>query len=302
MQYLRPKTLKETLKILARKSKKINPVRKFGRDISAMSRDAFSNGVKLLAGGTDLVAALKEKRLNNKTLLDISHLKELRYLKEKNCLIKIGSLITHSEIIESNLIKKSAPVLKQACQTIGALQIRNRGTLGGNIGNASPAADSLPALLVLEARLKLRNHKKTRLIKLEDFFICPGKTKLNSDEIITEISFPKPKKHHKSFFLKLGQRKALAISKITVAFLCEEYKGKLLNVKIALGAVAPVVIRAKLTEKFLEGKRLSPQIIKKASDIIVKESRPIDDIRSTKSYRQKMTGIFLAEGLTQIKG
>ncbi|MCL5774523.1 MAG: xanthine dehydrogenase family protein subunit M [Firmicutes bacterium] len=275
MKYFAPQSLDEALEVL----------------------EKGKNNLKILAGGTDLIVLLKEKKIKTDGILDIGYISSLKYIKEEKGLIKIGSLATHSDVEESSLINEKAWVLKEAVSTIGSPQIRNRGTIAGNLAHSSPAGDSIPALVVLDSVLTLASVRGERIVAVDEFFTGPGKNVMEKDEIIKEIALKPLKKESIAFFSKLGQRKSLAISKVSVAFEASYIKGVLSEVRIALGAVAPSVIRAKRTERYLEGKKLGIEIIEEASQVIIEEASPIDDIRSSRDYRKKMTGALFYRGL-----
>lgn len=276
MKYFTPKSLDEALEVLEKEK----------------------NNLKILAGGTDLIVLLKEKKIRTDGILDIGYISSLKYIKEEKGLIKIGPLATHSEVEKNSLINEKAWVLKEAVSTIGSPQIRNRGTIAGNLAHSSPAGDSIPALAVLDGVLTLASARGERIVAVEEFFTGPGKNVMEKDEIIKEIALKPLKSGAIAFFSKLGQRKSLAISKVSIAFKALYSNGVLSEVRIALGAVAPTVIRAKKTEEFLEGEKISRKNIEEACQIVVDEASPIDDIRSSMDYRKKMTGVLLYRGCT----
>ncbi|HPZ07309.1 MAG TPA: xanthine dehydrogenase family protein subunit M [Candidatus Eremiobacteraeota bacterium] len=254
-----------------------------------------------LAGGTDLLIKIKDDLLIPPfTVLDISGLQELRSIHFEQDYVRIGSLVTHGEIEKHPELRLLFPSLTDACHGVGSPQIRNRATIGGNIGNASPAADSIPPLYVYGAELHLVNSKGERWVKIEDFFTGPGKTIRNPVEIIKEIRIPAEKRDYGTY-LRLGQRKALAISKISLALAGKKKNGSMEDVKIALGAVGPTVIMAVETSLYLRGKELSSEVIKEAGNIIEKEAEPITDLRSSKEYRKKMCSTLLVKALTNWK-
>jgi carbon-monoxide dehydrogenase medium subunit len=256
-------------------------------------------GVVAVAGGTDILVRMYD-RIDKPwpKLLVLDSVKALDGIRAHDDYIAVGPLVTFSEIEESAIIRKYAPQLVEAASVAGSVQIRNRATIGGNIANASPAGDLIPPLYVLGATLELSSVRKKRTVSTETFFIGPGKTVLRSDELITAIRIPKGKHH--GFFLRLGTRKALAISKVSVAGNLAIKRGIISDAKIALGAVAPTVIRAFETEELLRGKHLDKQLIELAAEAAVFEARPIDDIRSDAEYRKAMVGVLLQRGLVII--
>ncbi|MCR4433410.1 MAG: xanthine dehydrogenase family protein subunit M [Caldiserica bacterium] len=276
-KYFRPRTLKEALSILTQER------------------------AKVLAGGTDLLVKMKDGLLRPESVMDISFLEELKFIREEEGMVTIGALATHSMLERSPIINTKAPHLAEASRSIGSPQIRNVATIGGNIVNASPAGDSLPPLYTLEAELLLESEKGSRIVAIEEFFTGPGQSIIEPHELLTAIRFKAPRGELLTFFQKLGQRKALAISKVSVAFLatCAADKKFLRKVRIALGAVAPTVIRAREVESFLENGSINEEMVDLAAKLCSEEARPISDIRSTLVYRKKVTGELLKRGLSQ---
>lgn len=267
--------------------------------ISEALKFLVANGTRacLLAGGTDLAVDFKNGSLNLEACCDISGLDELRFITEYQDTIAIGPLTTHQEIVESALLNKQAPLLAQASATVGSLQIRNRGTIGGNIGTASPAGDTLPALLVLGAQLKVSNCDGERFIKSREFFRGPKKTVLKPGEIITEISFPKLKEGERGFYSKLGARNALAISIVGVAAKLKVTRGIFEKVEVALGSVAPTVHYQRLA--YLEGEDLAKRELWNRLQQIKDEVSPITDMRATSHYRKEMAVALLFQELRE---
>lgn len=257
-------------------------------------------GYRLLAGGTDLIVRMKESIEKPEVLIDLSRVEELARIEERTNAIHLGAMVTCARIISSELLSQRAEILVAACQRMGSPQIRSRATLGGNIANASPAGDTIPPLLALNASLELQSHSGSRTVPLDDFFRGPGETILDPDEVIIAIQFPKPTPDEKGFFLKLGQRSAMSISKISVAGQLHLNMGRIAWIRIAYGAVASTPIRAHAVEDFLRGKSLTPAIITEAAEIAQQTVSPITDIRSTESYRRKMSSILLRRGLQNL--
>jgi len=255
--------------------------------------------VAVVAGGTDILVRLHD-RVDRPwpKLLVLDGIKALGKITLHDDFVSIGPLITFSEIEISPIIKKYAPQLAQAATVAGSVQIRNRATIGGNIANASPAGDLIPPLYVLGATLELSSARAKRLVSIEKLFVGPGKTILKSNELITAIRIPKIKSI--GFFLRLGTRQALAISKVSVAAALRLKNGRISDAKIALGAVAPTVIRAGFAEEFLRGNRLDIALIHRAAEIASSEARPIDDIRSIAAYRKEMVAVLMKRGLMKI--
>jgi xanthine dehydrogenase FAD-binding subunit len=255
--------------------------------------------VVAVAGGTDILVKLHDRFEDPQPkLLILDHLKALHKITITKIEVSIGPLVTFSEIEKSDILKSHAPQLADAASLAGSTQIRNRATIGGNLANGSPAGDLIPPLYALGASLELSSSRSKRLVSIEKFFIGPGKTVLKSNELITAIKIPKVSNH--GFFLRLATRRALAISKVSVAACLTIKNEKIDSIRIALGAVAPAVIRATRTEELMLGKALSPQLIEDAAAIVKEEARPIDDIRSNALYRKEMVGVLLKRGLEGI--
>jgi len=256
----------------------------------------------LIAGGTDLVVELKDKLKSKKALIDIGHIPELGGIREaEGDHVWIGALSTHAEIASSPVVKETAPLLANACALVGSPQIRNRGTLGGNISTASPAGDTIPALFVLEASVEVVGPGGKRTVPIESFFQGPKKSALAPCEIVVGVKFPKLGKDYVSFFRKLGQRKSLAISIVSVAFVAKcQGPGLFTDVRVALGAVAPTVVRARTVEHAICSQRLDPKTAEYISKLAFRDSVPITDVRGSKGYREQMACNLLYEGLLSL--
>ena len=276
MSYHRPYTISGALNIMAEETEILKPI----------------------AGCTDVSVGKQEKVLKGSDYIDLSYIKELNFIEEKDGYINIGSATTHAGAAESPILQEKAPVLPSACITVGSPQIRNRGTIGGNICHASPSGDSIPALYVLNAEVKIENIAGERWVPISEFFTGPGKTVRKNDELVTALRFKPLEKTYRTRFIKLGQRKSLSCSKVSLAFCADIKDGKLSDVRIAMGAVAPTVIRAPLTEEFLEGNEINDEVIRKACELISTEAKPISDVRSTDKYRKNMVAVLLEKALS----
>lgn len=265
------------------------------RFLGACGGDCFP-----LAGGTDLLVMIQEKLVSPRTVLDISALEELQGIKESGGRIEIGSLVSHGRAAASGLLRKKAPLLVEACLQVGSPQIRSLGTIGGNLVMASPSGDTIPALYALGASVVLKSRRGERTVAVEEFFTGVKRSIRRTDELLTLITFPAPEPSARGFFKKLGQRKALAIAKVSVAALVTRRGETVEKVRIAMGAVAPTVIRAPRTEEYLTGRKLDPETIASAGKICAGESRAITDLRSTARYRDRMAGLLLARGLEDL--
>jgi CO/xanthine dehydrogenase FAD-binding subunit len=252
----------------------------------------------ILAGGTDLIPRMRRSQFSPDRLVDISHLSDLRSISKTGNQIKIGSLATHADLINSALIQEHATLLVQAAKTIGCQQTRQRGTLGGNLANASPAADTAPALFALDAKIYIASLQSNRIIPLNNFFLALGKTCLTPTEYITSIEFKIPAGRWGTAYIKLGKRNGMAIAIASVAVYLEvDPAGFLRQARVAFGSVAPCPVRCSTIESLLVGKEPSPELIKQVSKEIQYDISPIDDIRATKAYRQHASEIILNRAL-----
>ena len=247
-----------------------------------------SDRIKLIAGGTDAIIQLRESSLQTEQFLDISSLHELRYIRRERSVIRIGALSTYSDIIESPVLNGSCRMLVEAGRKIGSLQIQNRATIGGNLGNASPAGDTIPPLYALDASVEVQSHDHVRLVPIEKFFLGYRRIDLEPDEIITEISFEAVEKPYDGTFLKLGLREGHFISLVCLAIRAKwtPEGDRFSDVSVALGAVAPVVIRARKCEEYLKNRTLADDTILSAGKIASEESSPISDLRASADYRR----------------
>ncbi|MCK4489280.1 MAG: xanthine dehydrogenase family protein subunit M, partial [Anaerolineales bacterium] len=224
-----------------------------------MKKDLSNPGARVLAGGTDIVPKMRQGVFSALVLVDASRVVSLDFIEDQGKEVVIGALTTHQKLADSALIKNVNPALTAAAESVGCIQTRCRGTLGGNIANASPAADTIPPLLIYDAELLLQSLEGERLLPLEDFLKGPGETTLKPGEFIHSVSFSPLSGSWGSVFLKIGKRSGMAISVVngTAAIVLDD-DGMISDARIALGAVAPTVIRCRETEKSLIGKEPSP--------------------------------------------
>jgi xanthine dehydrogenase FAD-binding subunit len=264
--------------------------------------EKWGHDAAVIAGGTDLVVELKDKLKSPKALIDIGRVPEVRGIREaEGNHVWIGAMSTHAEIASSTVVKESAPILANACAQVGSPQIRNRGTIGGNMSTASPAGDTIPALYVLEASVEIIGPRGKRTVPIESFFQGPKKSALAPDEIVLGVKFQKLGKEYVSFFRKLGQRKSLAISIVSVAFVGKCQKpGLFTDVRVALGSVAPTVVRARTVENAIREKQLDPKTAEYISKLAFRDCVPITDVRGSKGYREQMACNLLYEGLLSL--
>ena len=241
-----------------------------------------------IAGGTDLMVALTgELGEPPERVLDLWRLDELRGIALDGDAVSIGALTTYTEIRRSALCREHLPALAEAAATIGAVQIQNRGTLGGNIANASPAGDTLPVLLALDAAMILGSSRGERTVPAESFWTGYRVTSLAPDELVLRVRIPLAA-GRETRFRKIGTRRAQAISKVVLAlsYVDAGPSGPWSRVRLALGSVAPTPIRAHSTEAALEGRPPTPETADRAAEVLAGELQPIDDVRSTAEYRR----------------
>lgn len=257
---------------------------------------------RILAGGTDCVVRMKDGVWRPGVWVNIKNLHELRYIREENNAIHIGPLTTHTDIVKSTLLQKKADVLVMAAKQVGATQMQNMGTLGGNIGTASPAGDTIPALYVLNAKIELSSREGTRTIPVEKFFTGPGKTVQQAGEMITDISIQPQQDQEIGIFEKLGPRKAQSISLVNIAISVRmgEKPRECLGGKIAFGSVGPTIIRATKCESMLTLAPLDEDMIKNIAKVAWKQVMPISDIRASAEYRRDMASALLERGLYRL--
>ncbi len=253
------------------------------------------------AGGTDLMVLLEAGKLADKNYMNIWNLSELRTFEVSNTHVSLGALTTFSEIQSHTILREEFPMLCQAASETGGLAIQNRGTLGGNIANASPAADSPPALLAYEAQLELVSLQGARWVPYQGFHVGYKKMIIRPDELLVCIRLPRPSRNSRQYYRKVGTRKAQAIAKICFAAIAETDGQKIEKVRIALGSVAPIPLRCIRTESFLGGQRLGQAGLSAAARLeLSREITPIDDIRSTKDYRRQVSLNLLEDFLVNI--
>jgi xanthine dehydrogenase small subunit len=255
---------------------------------------------KIIAGGTDLMVGLNAKSLAAEEFIDIWRLNELRGIDDEGETIRVGALTTYTQLIRSPLIQMSVPALVEASRTIGATQIQNRGTIGGNIVNASPAGDSLPVLSAFDAEVEIGSNRGVRRVSFNNFYTGYRQTVMEPDEILLAVRLRKLKPNERSFFFKVGTRRAQAISKIVMAVKAETAGAEINSISIALGSVAPTVVRALQTEELLTNAILNATIIEQARRTVSQEVAPITDVRSTEQYRRTVSGNALARVLSRL--
>ncbi len=253
-----------------------------------------------IAGGTDVMVLYSAGKLPNRKLINIWNIPELRQIELFPDRIRIGAGCTYTALRQHEIVSREFPLLATAASCTGGIANQNRGTLGGNIANASPAADSLPALLVYDAEVTLISVRGERRVAYPSFHLGYKETALAADELIRDISLPRRFSGYISHARKVGARNAQAISKVCLAALGKISNGAIGDVRLAMGSVAPIPLHLNETERVLAGKSIEPSLIDLARKTVVKEIRPIDDIRSTARYRAAVAGNLIAEFLEKL--
>jgi CO/xanthine dehydrogenase FAD-binding subunit len=253
-----------------------------------------------IAGGTDVMVLYSAGKLPNRKLVNIWNIPELRKIEVFPDRIRIGAACTYTALRQNEILSREFPLLATAASWTGGIANQNRGTLGGNIANASPAADSLPALLVYDAEVTLISVRGDRRVAYRVFHTGYKQTVMATDELIRDISLPRRFSEYISHARKVGARNAQAVSKVCLAGLGQISSGMIRDVRLAMGSVAPVPLRLTETEHMLAGKRIEPSLIGAARKSVAKEIKPIDDIRSTARYRTAVAGNLVAEFLEKL--
>jgi carbon-monoxide dehydrogenase medium subunit len=267
---------------------------------TALSHLAEHGGAaRIVAGATDLMLELERGlRPGVSVLIDITRVPHLDKIRlDEEGWIHLGPLVTHNHCAGSDLLQTRAFGLARACWEVGAPQIRNRATVVGNLVTASPANDTIPPLVALGAHLTLRSTNGERVVPLEDFYTGVRQTIMGDRELVVDISFPAPPATTRSTFVKLGLRRAQAISVVNAAVVLDIVDEVVHGARIALGSVAPTIVHAGEAEGFLTGKNLDEQVMTRASELAVQAARPIDDLRASAEYRREMVRVCVLRGL-----
>ncbi|MBC8393237.1 MAG: xanthine dehydrogenase family protein subunit M [Deltaproteobacteria bacterium] len=262
----------------------------------------YEKEIKVIAGGTDLLIQYYDRLYEVGSWLDLKNIKELKEIEIHQDQMEIGAMVTHTQLEKSAEIKKYFPILSQAAADIGSPQIRNRGTIGGNIINASPAADLLAPLMAYDAQFKLLSVQGEKIVPAEEFFIGPKKTILEPAQLLTRIILPLPSERTYGSWIKIGKRKALIIATITLALLVEmaEDNKTVKDVKTCLGSVAPTPIEIKEIRKKMVGKNFDQLDFDQLGQIVEDKISPIDDIRGTREYRKDVAKNIMINALEEI--
>lgn len=251
-----------------------------------------------LAGGTDLGVVLRRRQALPAHLICLDSIGEIQVLKEESDHLVVGAGVTHRRIEESPLFATALVALAEACRTVGSVQIRNVATIGGNLANASPAADVPPVMVALGAALDVYGPEGPRTIDIDQFFRGYRATALGPAEIIQRLRIPTPRSNTGSAFLKLGRRRAMEISIVCVGVrLVTDNDGTVTDAGIGLGSVAPTTVRAPASETVLLGRPLTDQLIAEAAEAAMEVCTPIDDVRASAAYRRSMVPVLVERGI-----
>jgi CO/xanthine dehydrogenase FAD-binding subunit len=273
--------------------------RTLGDALDAMAREP--GAWRVFAGGTDLMVLFEAGALAHKQFLSVWHLKELKGIEVTKEHVALGALTTYTEVQRHEVLRREFPALCEAARETGGRAIQNRGTIGGNVANASPAADSPPALLAYDAEIELVSAGGARWIKYDEFHTGYKQTAMRAGELIARVRLPRPAGDLRSYYRKVGTRRAQAISKVCLAATATVRGGRAESLRVAVGSVAPTVVRCVRTEELLRGRQLDEGSIKAARETLAREIAPIDDIRSTKDYRLRVAANLLEEFLTSLR-
>ena len=277
-KYISPKTKEEVLKILKQEKSK----------------------ACIVAGCSNVLPYIKDKIISGKLLLDISGIGELNYIRKSEGNLYIGAATTISDLINSKVIREECSVLHQAAEDFADPTVRNSATIGGNLADASPAADVAPPLLVLYAVLEIESINGKREVSLKDFFTGPRKTTLHDDEMITSIKIKNDSLNKNGCFIKLGLRQAMAISLASIAMILETEEEKVTDVRIAMGSVAPTPLRLINVEEFLINQKIDDILLEEAMKKVSETVKPIGDVRASADYRRYVSGVLFKRAFKKL--
>ena len=260
----------------------------------------YKGQYKFLSGGTDLIVQMKRGEVLPSYIINIAGITGHNYLSyDEQEGLRIGALATIHSIEASPLIREKFSILAQTASQMGTAQIRNRATIGGNLCNAAPSADTAPALIALGARAKIIGVSGQRVVLMEDFFTGPGQTVLKADEILAEVQVPNLPPRSSGVYIKQTVRRALDLAIAGVAVFVTMDGNTLSDVKIALGAVAPTPMRARRAEEILRKRKITDDLLERAGQTASDESSPIDDVRSSADYRRRMVEVLVIRAIKQ---
>lgn len=264
----------------------------------AFQKVSASPGTIYLAGGTDILVLIKQGKIRPQQVIDVKCIPELDGIDISEDECSIGALTTIRTLENSQAVREKLPILAQAASKLGSIQVRNRATIGGNLCNAAPSAETAPALLTLDAQVEIFGKTDKRILKLVDFFRGPGLTALAHGEILTRLKIPLSSNQQGSVYYKLTTRRAMDIAFIGVAVLVElNEDNRIKKARIALGAVAPTPIRVPAAEETLKGSILSDEVIHAAAELAAQACQPISDLRASAEYRTEMVRNLCKRGL-----
>lgn len=266
-------------------------------EVVALLKDHQDSG-RLLAGGTDLLLNMKTRTVLPTVIIDLNQITDLSFIRSVGKNLHIGSMTRLNDVEGSSIVREKVPLLAEAIRSLASRPIRNRATIGGNLCNASPAADSAPPLLALDASVKLRGPDGERIMALSEFFMGPGQSVRRADEVLTEVIVPC--REGRSAFMKLGRRKGFTLSIVSVAAVGVITDEKFEDVSVALGAVAPTPMRSQKVEERLRGVEVTREVIEKAAQLVKEEVNPLTDVRASAAYRREMAGLVTARVLTKV--
>jgi len=275
-EYLKPDSIKEAILILSQ----------------------YGDRARILNGGTDLIVGIRDKILQPEYVVDIKtipHLNKITYNEQEG--LTIGATVTLNEISDSKVVQRNYPILAEACKTVGSYLVRNRATLVGNICNASPAADTAPPLLVLDAKVNIVGSDGEKTVPLNQFFVGVKKNILKKEEVVISLTVPPLRDKWAGVYLKQGRRKDIDLATVGVAVVCVRDE-----IRIALGAVAPIPVRVFKAEELLRGKIIDESLLEETAKSALAEVSPISDIRSSKEYRKEIVKVLIRRAILQAKG
>jgi carbon-monoxide dehydrogenase medium subunit len=276
--YLQPTTLEEALRLLQQ----------------------YAGQARVVAGGTDLIVEVERGIRPTATVIDISRLPDLKYVRAEGGQIRLGALATHNDVLASDACAAGALPLAQACLEVGAPQIRTRGTVAGNVITGSPANDTITPLMALGAEVVLISREGERVVPLAEFYIGVRRTVIQPQELLREIRFPALRADQRGLFTKLGLRRAQAIAVINVAFVVTLDGDTVREAQITMGCLAPTIVHARQAEAFLAGKQLTPEVCAQAGRLACADVKPIGDLRGSANYRLATLAALVADGLGRI--
>jgi carbon-monoxide dehydrogenase medium subunit len=257
--------------------------------------DGLHKNIYIMAGGTDLLVRMKNREINVDGIIDLKRIPHLNYIEyDDKSGLKIGACSSIADVQKNPHLLAQYGALVEAASSIGSVQIRNKGTIGGNLCNASPAADLAPPLIVMDATVRIFGKAGERVVRLEDFFLGPGKPILQEGEILTEVQVPKLRPASGATYLKFSRRGGLDLAIVGVAcLLVVNNDSRCELARIAMGAVAPTPVRAKKAEILMTGEKINNELIEEVSKIAAEEAKPISDIRASADYRREIVKVLV---------